>query len=458
MQEIKKKVLDFLKKYQMDYEDIDIDRNVKVFLDDMAKGLAGKVSSLKMIPTYIQIEAEVPKNETVIVMDAGGTNFRVATVYFDKDSKPVIENFKLYPMPGVREEVSRDRFFEIMAGYIKDIIDTSENIGFCFSYPTEILPNKDGKLLRFSKEIKAKDVQGQIIGQNLNRAIGTMALGKNKHVVLLNDTVAALLAGKDFQNRIFDGYIGFILGTGTNCCYVENNSNITKKKDLEPSGSQIINIESGGFGKCQRGRIDILFDESTIDPGVQTFEKMISGAYLGPLCLKVIHVAADEGLFSVAAARMLKTIKQIETEDVNVFMYYPLAPPPFCFAPVPVVTQRVQAKRSSGGNVLASACKCGDEQDAVKLYHLVDRLIERAARLTAINLSSAAIRSGKGKNLCRPICIVAEGTTFYQLKTLKPRVEYYLKAYLENKHNIYHEIISVENSTLIGAAIAGLTN
>ena len=53
---------------------------------------------------------------------------------------------------------------------------------------------------------------------------------------------------------------------------------------------------------------------------------------------------------------------------------------------------------------------------------------------------------------------MVEGTTFYHLRYLKQRVEYYLKDYLENRKGIYYEIMNVENATLIGAAIAGLTN
>jgi len=439
---IKNKVKGFLRKHGMDHENIDIEKSCRTFLKEMEKGLAGEKSSLEMIPTYIETEKPVPINEPVIAIDAGGTNFRVAVVHFNEKREPVIENPKLYQMPGIKQQVTKKEFFAVMAEYVKDFVDAGKNIGFCFSYPTEISPNKDGRLIRFSKEIKAKEVEGQMIGENLNIALGAIrkdVVGgrSDKHVVLLNDTVAALLAGRaGFPDRTFDSYIGFILGTGTNCCYVEQNRNIKKVKGLDRTKSQIINTESGAFGKGPLGKIDMEFDQSTINPGQQTFEKMISGAYLGPLCLRTICAAANEGLFSLALAGQLKQIKELTTKDLGDFMYHPTA----------------------GSNPLSSALAGKNEMDIVTLYCLLDRLIERAAKLAAIKLSSAALKSGRGCNPCRPVCIVAEGTVFYQLKTVKQRVEHYLKTYLEDRKNIYYEIVNVENGTLIGAAIAGLTN
>ena len=92
------------------------------------------------------------------------------------------------------------------------------------------------------------------------------------------------------------------------------------------------------------------------------------------------------------------------------------------------------------------------------MWYLLDGLIERAAKLVAILLSAVVLKTGKGENPCVPVCITAEGTTFYELKSLKTKVECYLKGFLQEKHGRFIEIVSVDDATLIGAAIAGLTN
>jgi len=421
VQDTARKVAEFIKKKQMLSDDIDMERNCRLFLDEMQKGLEGTDSSLSMIPTYIETDIDVPSDKPVIVADAGGTHFRVATISFDRQKTAKIENFQSYSMPGTKKNVTRLEFFTLMASYMDKVLDASNSIGFCFSYPTDILPNKDGRLVRFSKEIKAKQVRGQLIGENLNLAINAAGHPGKKHVVILNDTVTTLLAGKSVAGcRDFSAYIGFILGTGTNCCYSEKNSNITKNKDLDPGRKQIINIESGSFAKAPRGRIDLQFDNSTLDPGMSTFEKMISGAYLGPLCLEVACAAAAESLFSSQTTEELNAIDQIDTKDISDFMHNP-----------------------RGDNPLAVTLADASQDDIDTLDCLID---------------SVVLKTDAGKNPDSPVCIVAEGSTFYGLKTLKERVEDYLTQYLENQKQRYFEIVNVENATLIGAAIAGLTN
>ena len=289
------KAKEFLKKHQLTASAIDIRTLVDLFLADMDAGLQSRESSLQMIPTYIEADNEVKPNIPVIAIDAGGTNFRTAKIYFNEEMQLVTEKLKSSKMPAVDEELSKEEFFKEMAAYIEEYKNDSEKIGFCFSYPVEIFPNKDGKLLEWSKEIKAPEVIGEMVGKNMLEAMGT----PEKQVVILNDTVATLLAGQAATaGKIFDTYIGYILGTGTNTCYIESNKNITKTPDLELNKNQIINIESGNFDKSPRTDIDLLFDSQTKNPGRYSFEKMISGGYFGGVCTTALKVAASENVFS----------------------------------------------------------------------------------------------------------------------------------------------------------------
>ena len=436
MKEIRDKVRRFLKDNGMYHEDIDMDKLCDVFSDQMHSGLTGEDSSLAMIPTYIEVGRNIPADERVIVLDAGGTNFRVAAVHFDQSGKPVIENFVQKPMPGLGKEVCKEEFFGTIVEYMTGIMDASNSIGFCFSYPTEILPSKDGRLIRFCKEVKAKEVEGELIGQNLIAAIKAAGHKGNKRIAILNDTVATLLAGMSASGeKRFASYVGFILGTGSNCCYIESNRKITKTSDLDSGREQIVNVESGSFGKAPRGAIDLQLDESTLDPGKYTFEKMFSGGYLGPLCLKALQQASKQGIFSGIVGEQLLAYEDMQTKDVNNFLKYP-----------------------QGNDPLAVICAKGTEKDRLAARYLLDGLIERAALVVAAMLSSVVLETGKGLDQSEPVCITAEGTTFYELKSLKEKIEEYLRSFLQDKHGRFFEFVHVEDATLIGAAIAGLTN
>ena len=258
----------------------------------------------------------------------------------------------------------------------------------------------------------------------------------NKRVAILNDTVATLLAGMPASGKkVYSSYIGFILGTGSNCCYIESNRKITKTPNLDPNKEQIVNVESGSFGKALRGAIDLQLDESTLDPGKYTFEKMFSGGYLGAPCLKALQQASRQGLLSGIAGEQLLGSRDLETKDVNSLLRYP-----------------------QGDNPLAVICAQGTKQDRAAVWYVLYGLIERAARVVAAMLSSVVLETDKGRDPCVPVCITAEGTTFYELKSLRERIEGYMRSFLQDKHRRFVEFVRVEDATLIGAAIAGLTN
>lgn len=409
--------------------DVNIDQLVDIFHSEMLKGLNGEKSSLRMIPTYIEAENEFLKETPVIAIDAGGTNFRAALVKFTSKGKLEIDNIINGVMPGLDMEVSKKEFFEIMSGYLRPLADKAIRIGFCFSYPTEIFPDKDGRLLQFCKEVQAPEVVGQLIGKSLLEALGTPW----KKIVLLNDTVATLLSGKSASfGRNFDSFIGYILGTGTNTCYIEANMNILKNPGLNADKSMIINIESGNFGEAPRTDLDISFDNTTLNPGNYTFEKMFSGGYFGSLCLFILKAAAKEGLFSNQTSAKLSDIRELSSEETNSFV----------------------ANTGSDKNVLV---KCfTDTDDKLNSTYIIDSMIDRTARLVAANLAAVVLKTGKGKKPERPVLITVEGTTFYKLHNLKERFENYFSGYLDGVRKRYVEFTEVEQSSLIGAALAGL--
>ncbi len=423
------KATDFLKAHKMTAEDINTKELVDTFLVDMENGLAGKASSLLMLPTYIEADGEVKANEPVIAIDAGGTNFRAAKVYFDENLKLITENIQHNKMPAVEKELSKKEFFETFAKYLAPYKTVSDKIGFCFSYAAEIFPNKDGKLLEWSKEVKAPEVIGEMIGEQLLAAMGT----PEKQLVLMNDTVSTLLAGKAARaGKTYDTFIGFILGTGTNTSYIEANKNITKTSGLDVQRSQIINIESGAFGSAPRTDIDIAFDNTTKNPGRYAFEKMFSGGYFGGLCTTTLKIAATKGLFSDAAK--IKELAELSSEEVNKFV------------------GGIELNKNELSAVLPT------KEDKETAAIIINGLIERAAKLVAVNLASVILKSGKAKTAEKPVLMTIEGTTFYKLHNFQLMFEEFLNEILSGENKRYYEIVEVENSSLLGAAIAAIVN
>lgn len=426
-----KRVQYFLKKHSLRGSDVDIGNLAGVFMEDMKNGLNGKEGCLRMIPTYIEAENEFLTDVPVLAIDAGGTNFRAAIIRFTGMGQVIYDEIINEKMPGLDKEISADEFFSTIGGYIKPLARATDRIGFCFSYPTEILPNRDGRLIQFCKEVQAPGVVGQLVGKSLLESLDT----PGKQIVLLNDTVATLLAGKSASfGKACDSYIGFILGTGTNACYIEQNHNILKSKNLDQHKSQIINIESGNFGKAPRSDLDVIFDNTTADPGSYTFEKMFSGGYFGGLYLTVLKAAAEDGLFSPRARERLGNIVDLSSNDADSFAISP----------------------KSGKTILNKTFE--DDHDIENACRIFDALIDRAGSLAAANIAAVVLATGKGKNQSKPVLITIEGTTFYKLLNLKARFERHLSDYLAGEKKRYIEYASVRQSSLVGAALAALIN
>ena len=411
-------------------EKIDRQAMIATFLSEMEKGLKGEPSSLRMIPTYVGVNGKIPQGAKAAVLDAGGTNFRSAVVSIP----PTIEDKMNQPMPGAKSDVTEDEFYGAFAEELKRVAPkaTVKKYGWCFSYNCDATPELDAKLNCWTKGIRAPMIVGQYVGKELLKRLG------GGEIAIVNDTVATLLAAKATEgDKTYSSYLGFILGTGTNTAYVEKNRNIVKLQGLDPSGSMIINAESGSFDKLAQSNFDKAMDQKTQDPGHNPLEKMIAGGYLGGVGLELYKAAAKAGLFSAKAASAIGGIGALETMDFD----------NFCAA----------FKKEGRDNPLDAIF--ADPDDAKMARRLGIPVFERAAVLTAIHLAAFCIKSGAGADDSAPIAINADGSTYYKTRAIPfaDTVKKELDDMLVQRRNIHYCITPrVADAPMVGAAIAAM--
>lgn len=434
------KVNAFLNENGLDVTAVDREKLLAAFDAEMTAGLAGEESSLAMIPSFISIDRDVKTDTPVVVLDAGGTNLRTAVVKVEESGKVNISEFNKRSMPGTESELDNDQFFKAFADFVEPNLSTpNDTIGLCFSYAAEITPQCDAQLKYWSKQIQAPGIVGQLVGVGLSSELEKR--GYTRRFVILNDTVATLLAGKSTGvSHNYSAYVGFILGTGTNTAYVEHNDNITKRSDLQPGGSMVINVESGGFKNIEQCHFDKLLDQRTNDPGCYTFEKMISGAYLGHLSTIVLIEAAKKGFFSKDATDRIMSWEGPDGE----------------WQPVPnKMMDDFCGDKTCENNLFLSSAFSDADRELVKA--LCTPVYERAAVLAAVNIASAIVKTGAGKDSSSPVCVNVDGSTYYRTLTadFQNRVQNELKDLLE-KRGLSYDLIQVDDSPVIGAAVAGL--
>lgn len=412
---------------------VDVNTVAESILDDMNRGLNGLKSDEDMIPTWCMPPKSKVTNKSVIVIDAGGTNFRSCLVTFDVNGSASISEMEKTKMPGVERELTKKEFFDQFAANLEHLKNKADSIGFCFSYPMQITENSDGILLGFSKEVKAPEVVGCKIGECLKEALVAHGWNEPKRVTMLNDTVAALLAGAAIskKGKEYSSYIGLILGTGMNAAYIQ--PEISSRNNFP---QQIVVCESGKTRCVNRSDFDISLDKKTQKPGEFYMEKLCSGAYLGPVVYEMLQVAASENFFSDGVNKTLLQLKEFTTIQMSEFL------------DAPYNTDYVLSKLCAENNATA--------EDYDRMYQLLDAVAERSARHAAAILVAAVVQSGEGKLATKPVCILCNGSTFYKTHMINNRVHGYLDEILTKQYGLYWDIVSVDDDITLGTAIAGL--
>jgi len=417
------KAAEFMVRHGMNADRIDLDECTKTIYAEMKRGLRESVDQLPMIPTYLHGEEDVPKNRKVAVIDAGGTNFRTALVYFD-DRGAQIEKLEIHDMPGLHSPADWTDFISDTARSVLPLLNEAEAIGFSFSYAAEITPEKDGRVIGITKQVDIRNAEGKLLGECLREELRRLG-AEDKKVIVINDTPATLLGGSaPLEKSNYNGFIGLVVGTGANsCCMIP-------EKEIEKLGftgddKMLVNLESGYYCGFPRGDFDIEMDEKLPDKGHGTSEKMSSGRYVGEVCLYALKAAAREGVFSEKAKEFILGME---------FFTTPIADK-WGSGKIP--------KEISG-------------EDAVNLIYIINEIFETAARVVACTLCGILMLTDAG--IGKPVCIAVDGSMYKKGRLFRPMLEDCMAVYAGEIMERKYEFVTAEEATIVGTAAGVLLN
>jgi len=256
---------------------------------------------------------------------------------------------------------------------------------------------------------------------------------------LANDTVGTMeAAAYRYPNTV----MGVILGTGTNAAYIEQTPNVVKWKGA-PTKEMVINTEWGNLNMARyMNSFDVVIDTSSDNPGFQTFEKMISGMYLGELCrISIVDPQVNGGFSSACAIELSRTFAEKNSLPT---------------AMMSAIEADNSLDLSETANVLANKGVVSSTlRDRVLLREACVCVSTRAARLSAVGvggLIEMCAREGEAT-------IAVDGTVFECYPFFKERMEAGLEELLghERAHGI-HLVLAKDGSGVGAAIIAAIAN
>jgi len=394
----------------------------EIALDLKAKieaGLKKDGEEILCLPTYISPQ-KTDVNGQAVVLDLGGTNYRIARVDF-VDGKSTI-----YPDNGWKRDMSemkedsykQEQLFKALTDPIDEIKLEKKDIpvGYCFSYAAESLQNGDAKLLSWSKGVKIEEMLGKSVGEPLLKYFNEKKQQKFTGIKVINDTVASLFSGlaKPGYEPNTTAYIGLIVGTGKNMAALIRSDKIEKLDEALRKEKKYIpvNLESGNFHPKHLTIYDEMVDANSDDKGEARFEKAVSGMYLGEVFKSVYPLDEFEEGF--------------DAQTLTTMLSYP------------------------------AMCKEEYIRTAWWIY-------ERSAQLVAASVAGLILVLLSHEPATKNVLLTSEGSLFWS-KNRKGKD--YSKIVIDELHNLLREFghgdVHVElnkedNANLIGAAIAALS-
>ncbi|XP_055387216.1 hexokinase-1-like [Condylostylus longicornis] len=277
---------------------------VKAFESEIELALKDQPSSLLMENTYIPELPDGTEKGLYLALDLGGTNFRVILLELDNAEvkHEYVQKFHIDDDVRVSEG---DKIFDFLAKCVNDFLHEHgahhEKIamGFTFSFPMKQHSLHSASLKKWTKSFHCPAIVGEDVVLKLQNALNRIKRSNIEVLAIMNDTTGTLLQGAklDHQTRI-----GIVVGTGTNAAYIEHAERVKHWEQKRHGETNVVVVsEWGGFGDngvidfCKT-EFDIEVDQNSLNCHNYTFEKYISGKYIGETCRVIIKKLQEKKL------------------------------------------------------------------------------------------------------------------------------------------------------------------
>ena len=285
------------------------------------------------------------------------------------------------------------------------------DLGFTFSFPVDQLGINKGNLIRWTKGFDIDEALGKDVCALLQQEINDLNLPVTV-AALVNDTVGTLMA-RSYTSPGKEGTLmGAIFGTGTNGAYVERLDRVKKMAKIDAksgsaaydksTGLMIVNTEWGSFDNNLQVMPDTSYDRDldaeSVNPGIQMFEKRVSGMFLGEILRRALlalyqHKDPNVALFRDASSADNDTFSTTTVADDSPLFKQWGIDTSFLSIVEADISDHLRITKQTLERELGVNAPSTEDCTAVKsLVHAVGK---RAARLAAVALGAVVISSDK---------------------------------------------------------------
>lgn len=414
-----------------EYGKEDLNKGVKEYIRQMNEGLEKQGTMLSQIPTYVTNVPNGTEQGTYLAVDLGGTNFRVCSIVLHGNHTFSLQQSKVAVPRSLMEAKKASDLFHFLAQQIESFLKVHHNdhfekhrtaglgqqeffdLGFTFSFPVDQIGINKGRLMRWTKGFDIDEALGQDVCGLLQKEIDALKLPV-RVAALVNDTVGTLMARSYTSPGKTKTLIGAIFGTGTNGAYVEKLDKVKKMKEIEAkegkggydssTGLMVINSEWGSFDNDLKvlpdTPYDVDLDKESVNPGIQMFEKRVSGMFLGEILRRALLALYQNKDTKVAL------FKDNSSADNDTFSTTTVADDSALYKQWGIDTSFLSIVEEDSSDhlritkqtlELQLGVSAPSTEDCVAVKTLVHAIGKRAARLSAVALAGVVIGTDKLK-------------------------------------------------------------